>query len=611
MINSRLLKTVPSSRKFIFLTVLLKTLSLFANVFLIFSAARLIASRGENPLAPSLCIAASALASALCAYLSSVSSFRSSAQVKKTLRTLLYEKLLRLGAKYQEKAETAKIVQLAAEGIEQLEVYFGSYAPQFFYSIIAALSTFAVLSFLNLKMALILLLCVPLIPLSIVAIQKIAKRILSKYWGQYASLADNFLENLQGLTTLKIYGADGFKQKKMDEEAEHFRRVTMKVLSMQLNSIIVMDVVAYSGAGLGIAAALSSVYSGALSVEHAIVCILLSADFFIPLRRLGSFFHTAMNGTTASRKLFELLDSAERENGKLKVGRPADSRIPIFETENLGCSFGERNVLHGCSISIEEGSFVSFVGKSGSGKSTLAKILCGLNDYSGSARIFGTEIGEIDRNSLNKFIAYISHRDWIFSGTVRDTLLEGKPDATETEMLRALDSVRLSDFLKENGGLDFRILENASNLSGGQKQRLSIARAILHDPEVFVFDEATSNVDVESESAILEFLRSLKGKKTVLMISHRIETPLPKDCVHGGTQKPSEFSQKTRHFANRQEVDESKCCHRIESAAGADKIYNFEEGEVSPTATMASPFPPTPSAGDTPATPPSAKGDFL
>lgn len=541
MIDKRLLNAVPKSKKWIFLTVLLKWFSLILNAVLIFSVAQIIKTRGENILLPCILIALSIIFSFLSSQLTSLTSFKSSAQVKKTLRSMIYEKLLKLGTDYQEHTQSAKIVQLAVEGVEQLEVWFGQYLPQFFYSMIASITTFAILAFLNLKMAIILLVCVPLIPLAIVAVQKIAKRILKKYWAQYANLADNFLENLQGLTTLEIYSADEFKQNQMMKEAEHFRKVTMKVLSMQLNSIIIMDIVAYGGAGLGIAAAVSSFFGGTLSLENCFVCILLSADFFIPLRRLGSYFHTAMNGTTASNNIFELLDTPEKTDGSLLADfsnqsnqeNKLNQKNVLYEAKNLSYSFGERNVLNDVNLKIQNGSYTAFVGKSGSGKSTTAKILAGINsEYKGSVKLNGTELNQLKKSSLYKACTYISHRDWIFKGSVKDTLLEGNPNASEEEMWKVLDEVQLSSFLKDNGGLEMQIEENAENLSGGQKQRLSIARALLFNSQIMIFDEATSNIDVESESAILKLLHELKGKKTIIMISHRKENCAGADKIY-------------------------------------------------------------------------------
>ena len=561
MIDKRLVNLVPESKKYVFLTVFLRFCSLLANSAFIFCVANVLKNKNwqlSSILIIFLCLLVS-LASNL---LSSRTAFLASSKVKVKLRTLIYEKLLSLGTDYQESSSTAKIIQTATEGVEQIETWFSAFLPQFYYAMIAALFTFCVIAFFNLKMAIVLLGCVPLIPISMAVVQGIAKKILGKYWAQYGLLADNFLENLEGLTTLQIYEADGFKTVQMAFEAETFRRVTMKVLSMQLNSIIIMDVVAYGGASLGICTALSSFYAGQMDFYSVFVCILLSADFFIPLRRLGSAFHVAMNGVTASKNIWELLDSTVKNQechadsilltqnqGKESIPKGT----PVFAVENLSVSFGERTALKNCSLSVETGSFVAFVGKSGSGKSTLAKILSGIyGGYEGSACLFGIEIKKISRKELHSFVTYISHRDWIFAGTVRDCLLEGKPSASDKKLISALESVNLWDFVRENGGLEMVLREGGSNLSGGQKQRLSIARSLLHDSPVMIFDEATSNIDVESEELILNLIRSIKGKKTVIMISHRKE-----NCV--GADKIFEF--------------ENGICHaELVSASLKDKI---------------------------------------
>ena len=561
MIDKRLVNLVPESKKYVFLTVLLRFCSLLAGTAFIFCVAHVL--RNKNWQLSSILIIIFCLFLSVAAnLLSSRTSFHASSKVKIKLRTLIYEKLLSLGTDYQESSSTAKIIQTATEEVEQIETWFSAFLPQFYYAMIAALFTFCVIAFFNLKMALVLLGCVPMIPLSMALVQGIAKKILGKYWAQYGSLADNFLENLEGLTTLQIYEADCFKAAQMAREAETFRRVTMKVLSMQLNSIIIMDVVAYGGAALGICMALSSFYSGSMDFFSAFACILLSADFFIPLRRLGSAFHVAMNGVTASKNIWELLDAKELEIRNEELGMshvqcvmcneegkafpsatmaspfsPTPSPggnppSPLFAVENLSVSFGERSALKNCSLSIDAGSFVAFVGKSGSGKSTLAKILSGIyGSYSGSAKISGMEIKNISKKELHSFVTYISHRDWIFAGTVRDCLLEGKPSATDKRLWESLEKVNLSDFVRENGGLEMLLREGGSNLSGGQKQRLSIARALLHDSPVMIFDEATSNIDVESECAILNLIRSLKGQKTLIMISHRKENSLGADKI--------------------------------------------------------------------------------
>lgn len=559
MLNKPLINLVPQSKKYVFLTVLLKTVGLLSNFVLIFAIAALINLQMSQPhqtllfsqmALPLTFIALSLLVTFISSRFSSLTSFYSSKEVKKTLRSLIYNKLLRLGPDYQEKAETAKIIQLTVEGVEQIEIWFGQYLPQFFYSMIAAVLTFTLLAFINLKMALILLFCVPLIPVSIIAVQKIAKKILGRYMDEYANLADHYLENLQGLTTLKIYNADQDRQQLLNTQAQNFRRITMKVLSFQLNSIIIMDTVAYAGAGLGIMVALQSFLSGQQTLSRTLICILISADFFIPLRRLGSYFHTAMNGTTASKNIFELLNKKENTKGGASLplspastlssatpsngGHPRNAPVtfsqakPLFQLQNVCCSYGQRQVLNNINLTIPQGSFTAFTGKSGSGKSTTAKILAGINtSYTGQITLNLADksynLSEIAPESLYQFCTYISHKDWIFKGTVRDCLLEGNPAATEQQMWTALKQVQLDDFVQQNGGLDFFIKEDAANLSGGQKQRLSIARALLHDSPVYIFDESTSNIDVESETAIYQLLHQLKGTKTIITISHRKE----------------------------------------------------------------------------------------
>ncbi|MCR5495697.1 MAG: ABC transporter ATP-binding protein/permease [Treponema sp.] len=531
MLNKKLINLLPQAKKHVLITVLLKILALISNTSLIFAVSSVINKKGKDIFAEIIVFLFALIFSCLSNYFAAIQSHNSSKSVKKLLRSKIYQKLLKIGNYYQEKLETAKVIQLTVEGVEQLEVWFGSYLPQFFYSMTAALITFVILAFLNLKMALILFLCIPLIPISIALVQTIAKKLLSKYWIQYENLADNFLENLQGLTTLQIYEADSYKQKQMENQADNFRRVTMKVLSMQLNSIIIMDIIAYGGAALGIIEAITAYRAGNLSLAYSFASILICADFFIPLRRLGSLFHTALNGSTAAKEIFTLLETEEESDGNESF--PKENESNFFECINTSYKFKDRIVIKNANIKIPKGSFTVFVGKSGSGKSTMAKILCGINtSYSGSVKIFGKEVSSIQRKALFSNIAYISSRDWIFKGSVKDTLLEGKADASERELFEALEKVNLKDFIMERNGLDTQILENASNLSGGQKQRLSIARALLSSPKVMIFDEATSNVDVESEKIILNLLHSLKGEKTIIMISHRKENCEDSDKIY-------------------------------------------------------------------------------
>ena len=418
---------------------------------------------------------------------------------------------------------------MAVEGVDQLETYFGAYLPQFFYAMLAPLTLFAVLSTVSVLSAAVLLVCVPLIPVAIVAVQRWAKKLLGKYWGQYTALGDTFLENLQGLTTLKIYQADEFKQQEMNEQAESFRKITMKVLTMQLNSITIMDLIAYGGAALGVILAATQFASGKIGLDGCLLIILLSADFFIPMRLLGSYFHIAMNGMAASDKIFRLLDLPEPEpkTGSVPAGCTIECRGLRFSYEP------EREILHGVDMSFPRGSFTAVVGESGCGKSTVSAILMGRNkNYTGSVTVGGTELSEIDEGSLMRAVTYVSHRSYLFKGSVRANLLMGKPDASDAELWQVLERVNLADFLRGEDGLDTQLAERAANLSGGQCQRLALARALLHDSEVYIFDEATSNIDVESENDIMREIHALAGVKTVILISHRLANVVSADNIY-------------------------------------------------------------------------------
>lgn len=524
MINKRLIHTMGTGRKYVSAQVLFQWISLLCNIVLM-SGIALFLSRlpaGFRPevwkrfiwvLLPALAIRYA------CTALASRMSHRAAKQVKEQLRTMIYEKLLRLGLAYQQKARTSEVVQLAVEGVDQLEVYFGSYLPQLYYSILAPLTLFAVLSFVSLPCAVILFLCVPLIPVTIVAVQRFAKKLLGKYWGEYTSLGDSFLENLQGLTTLKIYQADAHRHQAMNEQSERFRKITMKVLSMQLNSIIVMDLIAYGGAALGIILAAWQFHAGHLSLFGALLVILLAAEFFLPMRLLGSFFHVAMNGMAASDKLFALLDLPDAQTGSRPF--PADCTVACKDLR-FGYEEG-REILNDIQFSASPGSFVALVGESGCGKSTLVAILMGrMRGFQGELTIGGIPVPDIAEDALMANITYVGHQSYLFRGTVRDTLKMGSAKATDSDLWRVLEQVKLADFLREQQGLDTALEENGINFSGGQRQRLAVARALLHNTPIYIFDEATSNIDIESENAIMEQIKALARHKTVILISHRL-----------------------------------------------------------------------------------------
>lgn len=487
----------------------------------------------------------------LCERMAAAASYKASVGVKKILRQKIYEKMLRLGASYREQVSTSEVMQVCTEGVEQLETYFGRYLPQLFYSLLAPLTLFIVLCRINIKASVVLLICVPLIPVSIVAVQKIAKKLLNKYWSIYTGLGDSFLENLQGLTTLKIYQADDKKAVEMDEEAQTFRRITMKVLTMQLNSTNVMDIVAYGGAAVGMIVAVSEFLGGRLSLSGTLTIVLLASEFFIPLRLLGSFFHIAMNGMAASDKIFAILDLLEGDDGKVELESVGVSKENVAGSENaIGKAAGavnglavefqnvhfnyeeDREILKGVSLEISAGSFVSLVGESGCGKSTLAGILSGRNKgFKGSVTIGGVALEDVSEASLMRNVTLIRHNSYLFKGTVADNLRMSKPEATETEMREVLERMNLMAFLDTQQGLETPLLEQGSNLSGGQRQRLALARALLHDSPVYIFDEATSNIDVESEELIMDVIRQLAETRTVLLISHRLANVVSSDCI--------------------------------------------------------------------------------
>ena len=465
----------------------------------------------------------------VCAISSSRMSYLSSKAVKRVLREKIYGKLLKLGASYREQVNTSEVVQMAVEGVDQLETYFGSYLPQLFYAMLAPVTLFAVLSFVNFPSALILLLCVPLIPVTIVLIQRWAKKLLAKYWGQYTALGDTFLENLQGLTTAKIYQADEFKHREMNEQSEHFRKITMKVLTMQLNSITIMDLIAYGGAALGVILADAQLRAGRVDLSGCILIILLAADFFLPMRLLGSYFHIAMNGMAASEKIFRLLDLPEPEE---KTG--VISGDCSLECRNLSFSYEPgREILHGVDMSFPQGSFTAIVGESGCGKSTIAGIFMGRNrGFTGEILIGGRPLQEISEGSLMEQLTYVSHQSYLFKGTVRENLKMAAPDVGDEALWQVLEQVNLAGFLRREQGLDTALLERGSNLSGGQRQRLGLARALLHDSPVYLFDEATSNIDVESENEIMEQIHKLAKRKTEILISHRLANVTDADRIY-------------------------------------------------------------------------------
>ena len=536
MIKTRLLALLSEGKKYIIYQVLWQWVALLGQIISVFAIGNLVQKilegRGNKEIVfltlwiLILMTALRFLADQMAARMS----YAASAGVKRILRDKIYEKLLKLGASYRERISSAEAVQMSVEGVEQLETYFGRYLPQLFYSILAPVTLFFCLKPISLKASAVLLICVPLIPISIVAVQKTAKRLLQRYWGMYTQLGDSFLENLQGMTTLKIYQADEQKAAEMDEEASRFRKITMKVLTMQLNSTSVMDIIAYGGAAAGMILAVREFMAGNVSFGGALVIILLAAEFFIPLRLLGSFFHIAMNGMAASDKIFALLNQEEPRQGTEDFPED-DFGIHI---KNVSFSYdGKRQILKDISMEFPSGSFISLVGESGCGKSTIAGILAGKNkNDQGEVCIGQTPLENIREEERMKHITLVTHNSYLFQGTVEENLRMAKPDAELSEMREALQAVNLLDFLNDQDGLQTKLTEKAENFSGGQRQRLALARALLHDTPIYIFDEAASNIDAESEEMIMDVIRKLAETKTVLLISHRLSNVTECDRIY-------------------------------------------------------------------------------
>ena len=543
MIHKRLTRSVPKSKKWILLSALSSWISLLCNTAITFVTVRFIfglynSSLDKKTVLVLLFVALTALIIRVIAVRKrSYFSYRAGTEVKKTLRSMLYDKFISLKLNYSQYISMAEVTQIGTDGIEQLDSYFGAYLPQFFFSMAAPVTLFIILAPINFFAALVLFVCVPLIPLSIAAIQTVAKRILKRYLDVYTGLGDSFLDNLRGLITLKAYADDEAQHRELNAEAENFRRVTMRVLTMQLNSIFVMDTVAYGGTALGTIVSLYQLRAGTLSIEGTLLFILLCAEFFLPLRTLGSFFHIAMNGITAANRLFELMDvksdsasvlsEAELEEKAKKI----KGSQPILEVKNLNFNYNaSKQALKNISLEFLKPGFYGIAGESGSGKSTAAALLMGLQkNYSGEILLSGIEAKKLPDEFRARYMNLVSTESFLFGASVRENLLIAKPSASDEELMSVLKEVLLDEFILNrnssgdgNSGLDFYIESGGKNLSGGQVQRFALARALLHDTDIYIFDEAVSNIDVESEELILSTLYELSKTKIIIFISHRL-----------------------------------------------------------------------------------------
>ncbi len=525
MFDKRLLKLIPEARKYLVLAVAGNWAALVCYAVAMLALASFLSALALGTLdaaAVGQWAAVSAAAMVLRFLFVAVSQWagsKASAVGKAAIREQVYDKLVALGSSYKEQVSTTQAVQICGEGAEKLEVYLGQYLPQLFYAVLAPLTLFVLFLFIDVPAAVVLLVCVPLIPIAIVAIMKVARRVMGAYWDSYSDLGQTFYESISALTTLKLFQADEAKQLQMDEEAEGFRASTMRLLRMQLNSITVMDFFTFGGAAVGIVIALFQLAAGDISLAAAVSVALLAVEFFLPMRILGSYFHTAMGAAPVLDQMFTLLGLPDLNQGTETV----DAGEVEIVCEGLSYSYGEGDALADIDLKVEENTFVGITGESGSGKSTLAKLLSGeLMGYTGSVRFNGVELRDISPDSLRGLVTHISASAYIFKGTIRTNLLVGNRNATDYALWSALGKCNLDDFVLKQGGLDVPVAEGGANLSGGQRQRLAIARALLRDTPIYLFDESTSNVDADSERDILACIQRLSIEKTVIVISHRL-----------------------------------------------------------------------------------------
>lgn len=537
MIDKNLLRLLGDNKKYIFYTVGLMVLGLFANIGITASicwAINLAIHYDEDSGGATIF-----LRPAVCAVICIIVRYTASRLVgdlkdtlgrkaKKDLRERVYNKIVKLGVRSTDGMSMAGLTQVSMEGVEQLDLYYSSYIPQFFYAMLAPFILFGITVWIEWRVAVVLLCCVPLIPVSIIAVSKYAKKIFATYWGKYTSMGDSFLDSVQGLKELKIFKADEAQHTKMNETSEEFRKITMKVLVMQLASTTIMDLVAYGGAGIGIAMAILSVIKWELAPIAALFLILVAVDFFLPLRAFGSAFHVAMNGASAGKKILSLLEQPDPVWGEETV---TDTEIKV---ENVTFSYdGKRDVLKNVSMTFPKTGMTAIVGESGCGKSTVVNMLFGaFRPKSGAVTVGGKELESLSRESYYSHLAVVSYNTYIFNETVRANFMLANKAVTDEEIYGALEKVNLADFIRENGGLDKVITEDAANISGGQKQRLALAVNLVAHKDIYVFDEATSNIDIESEAIIMANIKALSREKAVIVISHRLANVTPADLIY-------------------------------------------------------------------------------
>ncbi len=533
MIDKELFKLIGNNKKYIFFAVLLQSIGLIANVGITASVCYslyLLLQNGDTAkfVYPLIVAVVSIAVRYVCSRATGYIKDKLGRGVKRDLRERVYNKIVKLGVKTTDGMSMAGLTQVSVEGVEQLDLYYSSYLPQFFFSMIAPMILFSICVWIDWRTALVLIACVPLIPLSIVAVSKYAKRVFAKYWGKYTSMGDKFLDSVQGLKELKIFQADEAQHAKINQSAEEFRVITMKVLVMQLASTTIMDLVAYGGAGVGIALAICGSAFWGLNPIAALFLCLVAVEFFLPLRAFGSAFHVAMNGVSAGKKIISLLEMPEAKWGD------EDIEDKTIRLENITFSYdGKRDVLRGVDMSFADKGMTGIVGESGCGKSTVVNMLIGaFRPQKGCVTIGGKRLENLSRENWYSHLAVVSYNTYIFNESVRDNFKMAKETVTEDEMFSALEKVNLKEFVEKNGGLDKIIVEDANNISGGQKQRLALAIALVSAKDIYVFDEATSNIDIDSETIIMKNIKDISKDKSVIVISHRLANVVQADNIY-------------------------------------------------------------------------------
>lgn len=530
MFNKKLFNELKSEKIQILKLLLIKILQMTTNVAMIFLIGKSIEALISSSFSGSKFILFMLLIIGLNIFLIKIEasiSYKASYRIKNNLRERLMKKVFSFKMEYGSKVSISEVINLGVEGIEQLNLFYSALLPQLLFSLIGPLILFCILSFLNFKIAIIMLLLIPLIPLAIMMVQKLAKKVVKTYWKSYTNLSEVFIDFLYGLTSLEVFNADEDYNDLLNEKAEDFRVKTMKLLMMQLNNITVLDLISYAGSALGIILSIYYYSKGQLSVFAAFSFILLSQEFFLPLRRLGALFHVAMNGITAANSLFEILEIESIEDFEEVL---KDEKVDV-EVKNLSFSYGEKKILKDLNMKIKSNKITAIVGESGCGKSTLAKLVGGFErNYDGEILYNG--LSEISNDSLNENIMLVDNNPYFFKESLRYNLKMANKNADDDKLRKVLEEVGLYSYFKNTGGLD-SILESAgNNLSGGQKQRLAIGRVLLKEPKILILDESISNIDKESEDLILNLIQKLKEKMTIILITHRLNTVLQADYIY-------------------------------------------------------------------------------